>query len=190
MRIWRRRGSRLINFELHPGAAIPITFGEYRKDTLKTPRNQKSADYLSLIALGQIKDFKITGSEAGFIQKIHAIRNKCLRDFTVDDVRVCLVQNIGVVYLVQKALGFLETNPWIEAEHYEGDLLNTCIDIPDDYWKEQKDNIERMRTILQAANEQIARGKFSAGRQDIRDLSRGFRKFELDTEQIMDVNRP
>ncbi len=24
--IWRLRGSRLINFELHPGAAIPITF--------------------------------------------------------------------------------------------------------------------------------------------------------------------
>ena len=157
---------------------------------MKTPRNQKSADYLSLIDLGQIKDFKITGSEAGFIQKIHAIRNKCLRDFTVDEVRVCLSQNIGVVYLVQKALGFLETNPWIEAEHYEGDLLNTCIDIPDDYWKERKDNKERMRSILLAANEQIAMGKFSAGRKDVRDLERGFRKFELDTEQIMYANLP
>jgi hypothetical protein len=166
-----------------------LAFGENRKDTLKTPRNQKSADYLSLIDLGQIKDFQITGSEAGFIQKIHAIRNKCLRDFTVDEVRACLAQDIGAVYLAQKALGFLETNPWIEAEHYEGDLLNACIDISDDYWKEEKDNRERMRNILQAANEKIAMGKFSPGRKEIRDLERGFRKFELDTEQIAVADR-
>lgn len=156
------------------------------RNTLKTPQKQKSADYLSLIDLGQINDFRVTGSEAGFIQKIHAIRNKCLRDFTVDEVRLCLAQDIGVAYLAQKALGFLETNPWIEAEHYEGDLLNTCIDISDEYWKQQMKERERMRIILQAANEQIVMGKFAAGRQEIRDLKRGFRKFDLDTEQIMD----
>lgn len=156
---------------------------------MKTPRKQKSADYLSLIDLRQIKDFQITGSEAGYILKIHSIRNKCLRDFTVDEVRVCLAHDIGAVYLVQKALGFLEDNPWIEAEHYEGDLLKTCIDLSDDYWKELENDRTRMRIILQDANEQIAEGKFLAGRQDIRDLERGFRKFELNAEQVVRANR-
>jgi hypothetical protein len=58
------------------------------------------------------------------------------------------------------------------------------MDIPDDLWKELKADRDRMRIILQAANEQIVNGNFSAGRQEIRDLERGFRKFELNAEHV------
>ncbi len=149
---------------------------------MKKPRSPKSKKYLSLIDLGAIDDFRITGCEPGFIQKIHAVRKKCLRDFTADEVRVCLAQGVGTVYLVQKALDLLEVNPWIETEYFEGDLLKTCIDVPDDYWKDRKKEKDRMKIIMQAAHKQIANGKVSTGRQEIRDLDRGFQKFELNTE--------
>lgn len=150
---------------------------------MKASKINKSADYLSLIELEQLADFQITESEAGFVQKIHSLRNKMLRDFTIDEVRVCLAQDIGVIYLLPKALGFLETNPWSEAEHYEGDLLNTCIDISHDNWNNQANGRERMLAILNDAMKQIALGKFSAGRQEARDLERGFHKFKQETEQ-------
>ncbi len=147
------------------------------------PKHLKSADYLSLIELGQISDFEITESEAGFIQKIHAIRNKFLRDFTADEVRVCLVQDVGTVYLLPKALNLLETNPWIETEHYDGDLLNACINIDDQCWDLVKDARDRMRAILKTAKGQADEGLITIGRQEIRDLERGYRKFGMDTEQ-------
>lgn len=157
-------------------------FGENRNKLVNRPKNQKSADYLSLIELGQVSDFEITGAEAGFIMKIHAIRNKCLRDFSADEVRVCLVQDVGTVYLLTKALSLLETNPWIEAEHYDGDLLNTCIDIDGDCWDLVKDARDRMRAILATAKKQADEGLITIGRQEIRDLERGYRKFGIETE--------
>ncbi|HEX7261307.1 MAG TPA: contact-dependent growth inhibition system immunity protein [Luteolibacter sp.] len=146
-------------------------------------KHQKSADYLSLMELGQNSDFELTGSEAGFIQKIHAIRNKCLRDFTADEIRVCLAQDIGTSYLLPKALDLLEHNPWIEAEHYEGDLLNVCIDVEGECWNILKTARSRMLKILGAANDLIKEGLFTAGRQEIRDLERGFRRFGIGAEQ-------
>lgn len=148
---------------------------------MNSPKHQNSADYLSLIELGQISDFEITGSEAGFIQKIHAIRNKCLRDFTADEVRVCLVQDVGTVYLLPKALNLLESNPWIDTEHYDGDLLNACIDIAAECWDLVKDARERMRAILTTAKRQADEGLITIGRQEIRDLERGYRKFGIAT---------
>ena len=145
-------------------------------------QSAKQSDYRSLVDLGQIPDFDLTGSEAGFIQKIHSIRKKWLRDFTPDEIRVCIAQEIGVAFLVPKALAILNGNPWIETEHYEGDLLKTCIDVPDEYWRDNIEERNLMKEILLNANRQVTDGEAPNGRQEIRDLELGFRKFGLNTE--------
>ncbi len=162
---------------------IRVVRRRMKKTAVSKLRSAKHSDYRSLVDLGQITDFDLTGSEAGFIQKIHSVRKKWLRDFTPDEIRVCLAQEIGVAFLVPKALSILNDNPWIEAEYYEGDLLKTCIDVPDDYWKDKNEEKDLMKEVLLTAHRQVTNGKVSTGRQELRDLERGFRKFGMNTEQ-------
>jgi contact-dependent growth inhibition (CDI) system CdiI-like immunity protein len=67
----------------------------------------------------------------------HALRRKPLRDFTVEDLRIMIGQNIGLQYLVPLAVEHLRRDPFVAGDFYEGDLLAAVLLVDLTFWHEQ-----------------------------------------------------
>jgi hypothetical protein len=56
---------------------------------------------------------------------LHALRKKPLNEFTTEDLRICIAQNVGLRWLVPRALPVLEQNPLAAGDFYEGERATT-----------------------------------------------------------------
>src|SRR5260221_5351491 len=57
----------------------------------------------------------------------HRLRKKPIDEFTTEDLRIMIGQNIGLKYLFPPVLELLENNPMVEGDFYAGDLLTSAI---------------------------------------------------------------
>jgi hypothetical protein len=69
------------------------------------------------------------------IEKCYALRRKPLRDFTVEDLRLGIGQDIGLEYLVPIAVEILRENPLAAGDMYAGDLLHAVLQVPREFWQ-------------------------------------------------------
>jgi len=69
------------------------------------------------------------------VTNCHRLRRVPLKDFTAEDLRLMIGQQISLEYLVPLALDRLAENPLTEANFYPGDLLNSVVQIPLDFWQ-------------------------------------------------------
>ncbi len=67
----------------------------------------------------------------------HALRRKLLRDFTVEDIRIMIGQNIGLTYLIPLAIEQLRRDPLVAGGYYEGDLLVAVLRAEVGFWQGQ-----------------------------------------------------
>jgi hypothetical protein len=68
------------------------------------------------------------------IKRCHELRTKPLRDFTVEDLRIMIGQNIALQPLVGLALGRLRSDPLLEGDCYPGDLLASVLRVDTAFW--------------------------------------------------------
>ena len=61
------------------------------------------------------------------VQECHRLRRKPIEEFSTEDLRIMIGQNIGLKYLVPRALEVLRKNPLAAGDFYEGDLLSAVI---------------------------------------------------------------
>ena len=59
---------------------------------------------------------------------------KPIKDFTTEDLRVMIGQQIGVEFLVPVALERLVENPFEQGDFHPGDLLGAVLRLPREYW--------------------------------------------------------
>lgn len=85
-----------------------------------------------------------------------ALRRKPLHDLTNEELRVGLEQQVGVTFLIPLAIKRLEADPLLEARLYEGDLLQSLLDVPFDYWRRHPDLQRKAGCIATAALQQAA----------------------------------
>ena len=71
--------------------------------------------------------------ETPMIRRCLALRRTRLDDFTLDDLRLMLGQQIGVPILLPRAVKILIRDPLAEAG-YPGDLLYAVVRLPDTAW--------------------------------------------------------
>jgi hypothetical protein len=57
------------------------------------------------------------------VRECYRLRRVPLRDFTAENLRIMIGQNIGLEYLVPLALERLQAEPYAEGDLYPGDLL-------------------------------------------------------------------
>ena len=69
------------------------------------------------------------------VQTCNRLRGKPLIDYTVEDIRIMVGQNIGLKHLVPLALDVLGENPKAEGDFYEGDLLKALLSVEHSFWK-------------------------------------------------------
>jgi CDI immunity proteins len=69
------------------------------------------------------------------IKRCHELRTKPLRDFTVEDLRTMIEQQIALRHLVPLALDRLRRDPLLEGDCYPGDLLASVLGVDAAFWE-------------------------------------------------------
>lgn len=68
------------------------------------------------------------------VRTCHALRRKPLQDFTVENLRIMIGQNIGLHYLIPLALEHLQQDPLAAGDFFPGDLLASVLKVKADFW--------------------------------------------------------
>lgn len=77
-----------------------------------------------------------------------ALYEKPLKDFTAEDLRVMIGQEIGLEFLVPLAIEVLEENPFVAGDYYPGDLLSMVMKVEPGFWKTHPDLYWRVSEIV------------------------------------------
>jgi hypothetical protein len=81
----------------------------------------------------------------------HRLRKKPIDQFSVEDLRFMIGQNIGTRYLMPRALGLLEQNPVVEDYHYPGELLQSVLHLQEQYWRGHPAHLARALKVAESA---------------------------------------
>ena len=65
--------------------------------------------------------------------------HKPLQDFTVQDVRLMIGQNVGLEFLIPIAIERLQKTPFVEGDYYPGDLLKVVLQVSERFWEGHED---------------------------------------------------
>ncbi|MER7441541.1 contact-dependent growth inhibition system immunity protein [Micromonospora avicenniae] len=89
------------------------------------------------------------GPDAAFlVRRCTELRRKPIAEFTVEDLRIMLGQEIGVSALLPRAVRVLLRNPLAEGDHYPGDLLSNVLRLPDSAWSSMGAERKQLATAL------------------------------------------
>jgi hypothetical protein len=86
------------------------------------------------------------------VQRCAALRRKPLTQFTNEDLRIMLGQQIAVPILLPRAVSVLADDPLAEGDYYPGDLLYTVLRLPEHEWRGAERHRQRLIEVLRAAS--------------------------------------
>ena len=84
------------------------------------------------------KYLEIPKEESYLITTCLSLRKKPLGDFDIEDLRIMIGQNSGLIYLIPLAIKALENNILAEGDFYKGDLLKSVLTSDNEFWKNNK----------------------------------------------------
>lgn len=103
----------------------------------KTPEQLEGADLLSN------PEF-----ESYVLSRIVALRKTPLCDFSIEDLRMFIVQEITLPYVTELAIEILENNLFAEGDFQEGDLLESLLHLPISYWKSNGEQWKKLNALI------------------------------------------
>jgi contact-dependent growth inhibition (CDI) system CdiI-like immunity protein len=83
------------------------------------------------------------------IRRCHELRRKSLDEYTVEDLRLMIGQQIGLPHLLPIALQRLGANPLAEGDFYPGDLLANVLRIDAEFWLRQPVLAQLLGAVLE-----------------------------------------
>jgi len=89
------------------------------------------------------------------IKTVHSLRSKKIKDFSVEDLRLMIGQEIGLKYLIPSAIEILEREPLAEGDYYPGDLLKMVLTINNNFWANNPEIFQKMHLVTQKAFAEI-----------------------------------
>ena len=93
------------------------------------------------------------------INTCNSLRKKPLQDFTIEDLRIMISQEIGLPFLVSLAIEKLREDLFVGGDLYEGDLLKSVLDIDTRFWDNNQDYWEALNAILKDRYQEIVEMK-------------------------------
>lgn len=107
-------------------------------------------DFDTKMTLSQLEGKQINNQkfESGLIQKCYKLYDKPLANYTVEDMRLMIGQDIGLKYLIPMAIEELELNPMVSGDSYAGDLLHSVINSDPEFWKENEAAKNKIEDII------------------------------------------
>lgn len=92
-----------------------------------------------------------TREDSSLVRQCHHLRRKPLSEFTVQDLRIMIGQQISLPILVPLAVERLEANPLTEGNFYPGDLLAAVSQIDQTFWTDHDELLQRIRRVVARA---------------------------------------
>ena len=100
------------------------------------------------------------------IKTCNSLRKKQLQDFTTEDLRIMIGQEIGLYFLMPLAIETLTDNLFAEGDYYEGDLLKSVLDVDTKFWDENKDYQQQLNELIKNRRQEIKEMKFDLSKFD------------------------
>lgn len=92
-------------------------------------------------------------SDSSFtIKRVYSLRTKKIEDLDVEDLRLLINQNIGLLHIIPLALALLKKDIMSEGDYYEGDLLFAVLTLSDDFWREHQAEASLLKEIYAYQN--------------------------------------
>ena len=104
-----------------------------------------------------------TNHESYLVSKCELLRNKPIGNFTIEDLRIMIGQEIGLRFLIPLAIEKLTLNLFAEGNFYEGDLLNAVLSIKSEFWLDYQEYQQCIRELISKRLEEIKEKKISLG---------------------------
>lgn len=108
----------------------------------------KSPDIHKSLADLEGIDWGIPTDDSHLVVTCHELRHKPLNQFTAEDFRIMIGQNISLHYLVPLAIDLVEKNPLVSGDFYEGDLLANLLSADPAFYTKYPQLKTRLRDIV------------------------------------------
>lgn len=100
------------------------------------------------------------------IKTCNSLRKKQLKDFTTEDLRIMIGQEIGLYFLMPLAIETLINNLFAEGDYYEGDLLKSVLDVDTKFWDDNKDYWLKIYELIKNRRKEIKEMEFNLSKFD------------------------
>ena len=100
------------------------------------------------------------------IKTCNSLRKKQLQDFTTEDLRIMIGQEIGLYFLMPLAIETLADNLFAEGDMYEGDLLKSVLDVDTKFWDDNKNYWQQLNALIKDRRQEIKEMKFDISKLD------------------------
>ena len=117
-----------------------------RQSDLEAKRRKRSLNELEGEA------WKCSNLDSHLVQVCSQLRKKPIGDFTIEDLRIMIGQQIGIFFLVPIALEILEREPLAEGDYYPGDLLASVARLEVAFWQKHSPWETRFEQIIASVN--------------------------------------
>ncbi len=88
-------------------------------------------------------------------EKCPRLRKKPISDFTIENLRLMIGQQIGLPHLMPLALNVLENEPLAEGDCYPGDLLMNVVRVKQEFWPAAPDLLARALRVARRAEPRL-----------------------------------
>ena len=109
----------------------------------------------------------LSSDEGSYLFKTcNSLRKKQLQDFTTEDLRIMIGQEIGLYFLMPLAIETLTDNLFAEGDYYEGDLLKSVLDVDTKFWDDNKNYWQQLNDLIKDRRQEITKIKFDLSKFD------------------------
>ena len=98
--------------------------------------------------------------DSHLVRRCHELRKLPLDNFTTEDLRIMIGQQISLDYLIPLALEVLAIDLFAEGDFFEGDLLKNVLAIKTDFWENNKNYWVTLDNLIKDRRSEIDTHKF------------------------------
>ena len=100
------------------------------------------------------------GYDSHLVTRCHELRKLPLDNFTTEDLRIMIGQEIGLDYLIRLALEVLTIDLFAEVDFFEGDLLKNVLAVKTEFWNNNKNYWATLDNLIKDRRSEIIAHKF------------------------------
>ena len=98
--------------------------------------------------------------DSHLVQRCHELRKIPLENFTIEDLRIMIGQQISLYYLIPLALEVLTRDLFAEGNLFEGDLLKVVLAVNTTFWNNNKNYWTALDSLMKDKRREIEAHKF------------------------------
>lgn len=93
--------------------------------------------------------------DSHLVTTVYKLRKKNLEEFSVEDLRIVIGQNLSLPILIPKAIDALEKDILAEGDFYPGDLLGNVLSVVPQFWSDYPELKTKLKKIFARSQQRI-----------------------------------